>query len=68
MLGLHCGTGFSLVAGHELLTAVASLVERGLQDSKASVGGQGGSAAAAPWLGRVGLVALPHVGSSQIRN
>ena len=41
MLGLHCGMGFSLVAGHELLTAVASLVERGLQDSKASVGGRG---------------------------
>ena len=45
MLGLHCSTGFSLVAGHKLLIAVASLVvEHGLQDLKASVGGQVGSA------------------------
>lgn len=45
VLGLHCGTGFSLVAGQELLTAAASLaVEHGLQDLKASVGGQVGSA------------------------
>ena len=69
VLGLQCGTGFSLVAGHELLTAAASLiVERGLQDLKPSVGGQVGSAAAAPWLGCVGFVALPYVGSSQIRD
>ena len=41
VLGLHCGTGFSLVAGHELLTAAASpVVEHGLQDLKASVGGK----------------------------
>ena len=83
-LGLCCCAGFSLgaesgvsslVAAHELLTAVAPLaVDRG--SGCAGLGSCGGGAqylqfpgsrAQAQWLWLTGLVALLHVGSSQTR-
>ena len=76
MLGLHSCVGFSLVAEgrgysavHEFLTVMALLAQntgsraRGLQQLWFL-----GSRAQAPWLWLPGLVALQHVGCSQIRD
>ena len=57
VLGLHCCMGFSLVAVHGLLIVLASLI----CDSSAS-------AHRLNSLWCMGLIALHHVGSSQIRD
>ena len=77
-LGLHCSTGFSPVAasrGYSLavvrgpLIVMASLVEHRLQRTGGLQELQfPASKAQAQWLWCTGLVALWHVGSSQIRD
>ena len=69
MLGLHCRTGFSLVAMsrgyslvavHRLLTAVASLVEQGSAALGPQEPGHVGTVVAAPGLSNTGSVDRVH--------
>ena len=76
MLGLPCCTGFSLVAVHEFLVVVTSLVaEHGLQSAQASVVVASGLSSCSSQAlehrlscGVHDLVAQQHVGSSWIRD
>jgi len=76
MLGLPCCTGFSLVAVHEFLVVVTSLVaEHGLWSAQASVVVASGLSICSYQAlenrlscGVHDLVAPQHVGSSRIRD
>ena len=69
MLGLRCRPGFSLVAVHRLLTAVASLADHGRSCTRASVAVAHGLQSPDS-VAVVHAVSHPaqHVGSSQTRN